>query len=357
MPLPTPNEGEGEREFISRCMGTDTMGEDFPDQEQRSAVCYKQWRKHTGESKAMKAAESIEQRTHRIQDAWGAQFPRRGEQAEAVMSRYVVETYDTHVIVSADGAYWKVAYKVDGDEMTFAPRNKWRKVKEDRRWVNAKNALKAVSRTDDELRVGNYLILFGSPASRDLEGIASAAINADGSLGEYFTPDTDLESSYTKGVLFVDWEHGQEETPGPGDVLGVVDWKTAQWDERGVWVERVLNRRSKYVQWLESLIDEGLIGSSSEAVSDEVQKADDGAITRWPLRRDTLTVTPMEPRMLDQNHLQAFKALGIALPPDNTAGEPEPPEAEPEADLSAASAAGQGRMRLQLLKNKLTMEA
>ena len=77
MTLPTPNTGESEQDFISRCMGNDTMNEDFPGQEQRSAVCYKQW---------------------------------RGEKA---------------------------------------------------------NALKAISRTDDELRVANYIVLFGG---KDIEG-------------------------------------------------------------------------------------------------------------------------------------------------------------------------------------------
>lgn len=44
MPLPTPNEGESQDEFISRCMGNETAMKDFPDQEQRSAVCFRQWR-------------------------------------------------------------------------------------------------------------------------------------------------------------------------------------------------------------------------------------------------------------------------------------------------------------------------
>lgn len=301
---------------------------------------------------ALKAAESVEQRTQRIQNAWSAQFPRGGVRVDAEAYRYVVETFDAYVIVFADNAHWKVAYKADGDEVTFAPRDKWRKVKEDRRWVNAKNALKAISRTEDELRVGNYLILFGG---RDLEGVASTNVNRDGTRGEYFTPETDLESDYTKGVLFVDWEHGQDYAPGPGDVLGVVDWKTARTDERGVWVERVLNRRSQYVRWLEGLIDDGLIGSSTEAVGASMQKADDGAILRWPLRRDTLTVIPMDPRMMTENYLQAFKALGIPVP-DDTAGGSEPPEAAPGADPSAVAAAGQGRMRLQLLRNRLAVE-
>ena len=45
------------------------------------------------------------------------------------------------------------------------------------------NALKAISQTDDELVVGNHIIVFGG---RDLTGIAYAK-NKDGSSGEYFT--------------------------------------------------------------------------------------------------------------------------------------------------------------------------
>lgn len=44
MPIPTPNQDETKDDFISRCMGNDTMVEDYPDQEQRAAVCYSQWR-------------------------------------------------------------------------------------------------------------------------------------------------------------------------------------------------------------------------------------------------------------------------------------------------------------------------
>jgi hypothetical protein len=49
MPLPTPNANETEETFISRCM-EDLAGE-FPEQDQRTAVCYRQWR---GEDKEIK---------------------------------------------------------------------------------------------------------------------------------------------------------------------------------------------------------------------------------------------------------------------------------------------------------------
>jgi len=351
--MPNPSDYDSQKKWMSACVPA--RKEEGDTQDQAVAVCLSIWRKHTGQPEPKgKAAPSLEQQQRRISTAWDVQRP-RSNAPDTIEGGYVTETFDTYVIISANGAYWKVGYTDDDETVAFAPQDKWRKVEQRSRWVDAKNALKAISRTDDELRVGNYIVLFGG---RDLEGVASPTINRDGSKGEFFTSETDLESEHTKGgVLFVDWEHGREDEPGPGDVLGVVDWKTARRDERGVWVERVLNRRSKYVKWMEELIDAGIIGSSTEAVPDEVQKADDGAIVRWPLRRDTLTVTPMEPRMMSENHIQAFKALGIPVPAqDDTANDSKPPEAEPEADKSAASAAGQGRMRALLLKNRLTME-
>ena len=193
------------------------------------------------------------------------------------------------------------------------------------------NALKTISSTDTELRVGNYLVLFGG---RDLEGIASPRKNRDGSTGEYFTKATEFDSAYTDiGFLYVDWEHGQApyDEPQKDDVLGYVDWKSARIDERGVFVERVLNRRNRYVQFLSELIDAGLIGNSSEAVSGDVEKTDDGAIKRWPLRRDTLTVSPMDSRMITGNQLAAVKALSAKLP-----GLKSFLPAEPESNAKAA---------------------
>jgi 2'-5' RNA ligase len=187
----------------------------------------------------------------------------------------------------------------------------------------ATNALKAISQDDDRLVVGNYLALFGDTHLRDLEGVMSANKNADGSNGEYFTPSTQFDSDYTAtGRLMVDWEHGHDpdqqdamiQAPGRDDVLGYVDWATAKADGNGLWVQRVLNRRNRYVKMLETLIQAGLIGTSSDAVPDRVAKKANGEITTWPLRRDTLTVSPMEPRMMDQNTLQALKALALEVP-------------------------------------------
>jgi hypothetical protein len=171
--------------------------------------------------------------------------------------------------------------------------------------VSMPNTLKAISKTDDELRVGNHIVLFGG---KDLEG-------------EHFTSGTDLESSYTKtGVLYVDWEHGLGQkvdgkaSPGPDDVLGYVDWSTRKTDDLGVWVERVLDRRNQYVKYIETLIEAGLIANSTEAITKSVVTTKSGEIQKWPLMRDTLTVMPMEPRMMTENVISAVKGLAKSYP-------------------------------------------
>jgi hypothetical protein len=57
MPLPTPSKGEKEQEFVSRCMGSDVMNKEFPEQKQRAAVCYRQFR---GKNEEFDEPHSIE---------------------------------------------------------------------------------------------------------------------------------------------------------------------------------------------------------------------------------------------------------------------------------------------------------
>lgn len=54
MPMPRPRGGESRDEFVSRCMDDDVMKEDFSDNDQRIAVCFRQWRDRD------KASENME---------------------------------------------------------------------------------------------------------------------------------------------------------------------------------------------------------------------------------------------------------------------------------------------------------
>jgi len=49
MPIPKPIANEKEQEFVSRCMGDAVMVKEYPEQEQRSAICYNQWREKLAE--------------------------------------------------------------------------------------------------------------------------------------------------------------------------------------------------------------------------------------------------------------------------------------------------------------------
>lgn len=54
--LPTPNDQESESDFVSRCMGSGTMGDEFGDEKQRAAVCYSQYR----HAKALKPVKQMD---------------------------------------------------------------------------------------------------------------------------------------------------------------------------------------------------------------------------------------------------------------------------------------------------------
>ena len=170
--------------------------------------------------------------------------------------------------------------------------------------------------TDEELVVGNYMFLFGDNNASDLEA-------------EYFTPNTVWKSQYTDGVgrIPIDWEHGNGfqdavgpegliDTPDRHDILGYVDVKSAEIDEKGLWVERVLNRHNRYIQQVQILLDAGVLGTSTEPIQKGVVKSKDGEILEWPLYRDSITVTPVEWRMseLGGNVVSAMKAIADVEP-------------------------------------------
>ncbi len=303
--------------------------------------------------------ESISEQVDKVKEAfWQLLTP------EAVPQKMdeVEEVYPDHIIACIDGKYYKIKYKAGADGMpVFADREQWVEVEETYRPV--KNALKAVSSNADELRVGNYIVLFGGrdlTAFRFMGNKVPRYTNPDGTAGEYFSKSVELESDYTElGKIPVNWEHGQDPDGagvGEDDILGYVDWKTARVDDKGVFVERVLNRRKNYVQWVEELITAGLVGTSSEAVQKGVQIKNNGEIVKWPLKKDTLTVTPMEPRMLvGGNVLNAYKALGLykeVTPPegdlqvDDRQGGQDKPEADAKPDTNQIKSLGDNKMEL-----------
>lgn len=46
IPIPKPRKSESRDKYISRCMSNNIMEKEFPDNNQRTAVCFSTWRKY-----------------------------------------------------------------------------------------------------------------------------------------------------------------------------------------------------------------------------------------------------------------------------------------------------------------------
>lgn len=146
-----------------------------------------------------------------------------------------------------------------------------------------------------EGRVGGYLVIWGSPEQRDLQG-------------EYFTPETELGLDWyaQRPVLY---HHGLDGNLKAA-VIGVID--TLRRDETGLWAEAQLDLRQRYVRTVQKLVDRGILGWSSGSLPHLVDVADDGRIKHWPIVEGSLTPAPAEPRRTDVHTLKsAYDTLGL----------------------------------------------
>ncbi len=146
-------------------------------------------------------------------------------------------------------------------------------------------------------RIGGYLLIWGEPRQRDLQG-------------EYFTPQTDVGLDWyeQRPVLY---HHGLDGALKAA-VIGVID--TLMPDETGLWAEAQLDLRKRYVRAVQRLVDQGLLSWSSGSLPHLVEVSAEGRIKRWPIVEGSLTPTPAEPRhSCVQTLKSAYKSLGLDM--------------------------------------------
>ena len=146
-------------------------------------------------------------------------------------------------------------------------------------------------------RIGGYLITWGEPRQRDIQG-------------EYFTPQTDVGLDWyeQRPVLY---HHGLDGTLKAA-VIGLID--TLRPDEIGLWAEAQLDLHKRYVRAVQRLVDQGILSWSSGSLPHLVEVGADGRIKRWPIVEGSLTPTPAEPRLTDVRTLKsAYKSLGLDM--------------------------------------------
>lgn len=148
-----------------------------------------------------------------------------------------------------------------------------------------------------EGRVGGYLVNWGSPSQKDLQG-------------EYFTPLSSLGLDwYTQRPVL--YHHGLDGNVKAA-VIGVID--TLKADAIGVWAEAQLDLRQKYVLTVLKLVEKGILGWSSGSLPHLVEVERDGHIKSWPIVEGSLTPTPAEPRRTDVHTIKsAFASLGLDI--------------------------------------------
>jgi phage head maturation protease len=140
-------------------------------------------------------------------------------------------------------------------------------------------------------RIGGYLVLFGDPASKDIQG-------------EFFSPKTDFWTPEV-GVKPVIYQHGFTKALGRRRIGDV----TCKVDEVGLWAEGQLKARSeyeaKYLPKIMEMVKAGKLGWSSGSANHLVETDDAGQILSWPIVEASITPTPADPR----THVMPLKAL------------------------------------------------
>jgi len=159
--------------------------------------------------------------------------------------------------------------------------------------VAATTAVKALS--DDGTRIGGYLIVYGSPAQKDLQG-------------DWFDPSTELGLGWYERLPML-YHHGADRAIG-GDLIGVID--TLRPDAVGVWAEGQLDKHHRYAKAVRKLVQQGALAWSSGSLPHLVQKDHTGHIKRWIVVEGSLTPTPAQPYTTTVSAIKsAYTALGL----------------------------------------------
>lgn len=106
MPLPIPHTGEAQDAFVARCMSDETAMSDFPESDQRLAVCFHQWRE---EGKGQDVLGSLEIKAIGPLEVKDAE---KGEVTAVVSTFNVVDRQGDVVLPGAvrDGAKVKLSH-------------------------------------------------------------------------------------------------------------------------------------------------------------------------------------------------------------------------------------------------------
>lgn len=167
-------------------------------------------------------------------------------------------------------------------------------IKSDDRLIAFGGAVKALDGVPG--LVGGYLVEFGDMGVRDLQR-------------ERFVTDTDFALDWygERPLLF---HHGLNDAVGT-EKVGMI--KALRRDDKGLWLEAILDERNEYVEYVRKLVDMGVLGLSAGSLPHLVRVDGDGTIKRFPIVEGSLTHTPADPRTRVMS-LKTFLSDVAAMP-------------------------------------------
>lgn len=170
---------------------------------------------------------------------------------------------------------------------------------------NYGGSIKTLETKGDLITVGDYGILWGTDAQKDL-------------VGDWFTRDTILGATKGLGVDTM-LHHGlplsKELAPYATQLLPAT--VKAETDDHGLLVATVLDMRDSYQRKIRDLVEEKALSWSSGANPRGVLRRDGvkfGEIVQWPLMEFSFTPTPCEPRMQGIHPMSDLKAFAAESP-------------------------------------------
>ena len=112
MPLPRPDTDEAEKDFIARCMGNETMQDDYKNHEQRLAVCFTQWQGKETKEAVMNLSDDNKKNLLQIGLVTKYQI---GVQTPIPKSLTIEEVFEDKVIYNIDGQLYESSFELDND--------------------------------------------------------------------------------------------------------------------------------------------------------------------------------------------------------------------------------------------------
>lgn len=253
-------------------------------------------------------AVDLEQHLQMIRDSWYAEHRSAGRDAE----HWVRAVFDEYVIVQTPEGLIQYPYKLTDDGPEFGEPVK---VEVEYKPVAktvvldpagpAGYAVKAIREQDGGQVIGGYLLLWGGPKEKDLQG-------------DYFTPETELWLDHYKSAPTL-FHHGLDDMVGLAQIGRRI---TAKADDTGVWIEDWIDKSNRYWSVVEPLLEAQRLYYSPGSAPHLIKRAKSGELLSFPVIEDTLTPMPAQYRLRPIEEIVAtYKSANIELnlPDEDTA--------------------------------------